>query len=110
MTRVETVGASVSGFAALVRRPGFAARSQPSSSRNSAVRSLGVSPVLTVPRGSMSSADTSPSARGQCSTPCGTTKTSPGPSSTSPPSASRNWMTSRPVSYTHLTLPTILLV
>ena len=44
-----------------------------SSSRSSAVRALGVSPVFTVPRGSMSSADTSPSARGQCSTPRGTT-------------------------------------
>ena len=49
-----------------------------------AVSASRTSPVLTVPAGSISIADTSPSVIGQCSTPRGTTWSWPGPRVTSP--------------------------
>ena len=59
----------------------------------STVFSPPASPVLSVSRGSISSTCVSSSAFGQCSTPFGTTNSSPGPSTTS---RSRSWIVSSP--------------
>ena len=62
--------------------------------RSGAVSSLGsASPVFTVPAGSIKRSSTSSSDRGQCSTPRGTTNSSPGPGTMS---RSRSWIVSVP--------------
>jgi pimeloyl-ACP methyl ester carboxylesterase len=81
--RRGTLSGLLGGHRVRARAPfaGAARIRQMRSSR--AVSSLRTSPVLTVPVGSMSRTCASSSALGQCSTPRGTTKSSPAESSTS---------------------------
>ncbi len=83
---------ALSGFARGLRERRQPSRGIAQSRRGSAIMSppaSPASPVLTVPSGSMSNTWVSSCASGRCSTPAGTTNSSPGSSSTS---RSRRWI------------------